>query len=134
MNSPQSLLPSDLNQIVILVVDDEPIVLNVTRLMLEKEGYFVLPASDGEEALSLARGYRGTINLLLSDIVMPKMDGYSLRAQLLLERPAMRILMMSGRVLEPKRSEPFLHKPFDRTMLANAVRDVLAARRSTMAV
>ena len=133
MNNPQSLLPSNPDQTVILVVDDEPIILNVVRIMLEKEGYLILHACDGEEALLVARRYPGTINLLLSDILMPRLDGYGLRERLLVERPAVRVLMMSGQVSEPRRGSRFLRKPFDRRTLKEAVLEALATRRSAAA-
>ena len=133
MNDPQHLLPSDPGQTVILVVDDEPIILNVVRIMLEKQGYFVLHAADGEEALLVARQYPGPINLLLTDVVMPALDGYGLRERILLERPALRTLIMSGQVPEPRDGGSFLRKPFDRAMLTDAVRKVLSAPRSAVA-
>ena len=133
MNNPHSLLASNPGKAVILVVDDEPIVLNVVRLMLERDGYFVLAAGDGEEALLVARQYAGTINLLLADILMPRLDGYGLRKQILLERPAIRILMMSGQVQVPTGGNSFLRKPFDCAMLKKAVQEVLSAPRSATA-
>lgn len=133
LHTPRRPLPADPAQTVILVVEDEPIVLYVVRIMLERAGYFVLHAGDGEEALLVARQYPGTIHLLVTDILMPRLDGYGLREQMLLERPAIRILLMSGQPQEPTGGGPFLRKPFDWATLRKAVRDVLSTRRPATA-
>jgi two-component system cell cycle sensor histidine kinase/response regulator CckA len=126
VNNPQSLLPADPNQPVVLVAEDEVTVQNVARIVLEKAGYFVLTASDGEEALTISRRFPATIDALVSDIKMPRLDGLGLRAQIVAERPAIRVLLMSGQMDDPHvGGVAFLHKPFRPPDLRNAVRDLL---------
>ncbi len=115
----------------ILVVDDEPQMVQLVRLILETEGYSVLCAGEGYKALELARGHPGAIELLLTDMVMPHMNGRELASRLKAERPAMRILSMSGYLPEALGicgpSSAFLQKPFTRQVLARRVREVLEA-------
>jgi CheY-like chemotaxis protein len=126
VNNPQSLLPADPDQPVVLIAEDEVTVQNVARIVLEKAGYFVLTASDGEEALTLSRSFPATIAALVSDIKMPKLDGLGLRERIVAERPAIRVLLMSGQMDDPHvGGVPFLHKPFRPPDLRNAVRDLL---------
>ena len=105
------------------------IVRNVVCLLLQREGYQVLSAADGKEALELAREYQGTIDLLLSDIKMPRMDGISLAEHVIEERPGIRVLLMSGKVSAEIRERnvrlPFLRKPFISSVFRDKVRDVL---------
>lgn len=82
---------------VILVAEDEMMIRNIVRHMMESEGHEVLTAADGAEALELSRNYTGTIDLLITDVVMPRLDGLSLIQRILEERPNLRILVMSGR-------------------------------------
>jgi CheY-like chemotaxis protein len=81
MNNPEHPLPAEPSQTVILIAEDDVIIRNFVRVVLEKQGYFVLTACDGEEALALSRQYPGNIDALLSDVVMPKMDGLILREE-----------------------------------------------------
>jgi DNA-binding response OmpR family regulator len=126
MNKPERLLPLDANQNVILLVEDEPLLRNSVRIVLEREGYFILCAGDAEEALYLSRTFPGTIHLLLSDVEMPGMDGLQLREKLLEERPATRVLLMSGRQVELPAEQAFLWKPFTLAELKGGMRQVLA--------
>ena len=75
------------------------LILNIVRIVLESEGYFVLAANDGEEALNISRQYPGTIHALLSDVNMPNADGFQLREQILFERPGTKVLLMSATCL-----------------------------------
>jgi CheY-like chemotaxis protein len=119
-------LPADPDHPVVLVAEDELTVQNVAHVVLEKAGYFVLTASDGEEALTLSRSFPATIAALVSDIKMPKLDGLGLREQIVAERPAIRVLLMSGQMDDPHvGGVPFLHKPFRPPDLRNAIRDLL---------
>src|SRR5437773_10483032 len=81
---------------IILVAEDDVVVRNVVRLLLQGEGHEVLVAVDGYEALELSRRYQGTIHLLLTDIRMPRLDGLELVEQILMERPRIKILLMTG--------------------------------------
>ena len=112
---------------IILVAEDEVVVRNFVRLLLQRDGHEVLVATDGYEALELSRQYCGTIDMLLTDITMPRMDGFALVEQIVKERPGIKILVMSGKM--PSGAEftelPFLRKPFTHDVLRNKVWDVL---------
>jgi CheY-like chemotaxis protein len=128
MDNPENLRPSRPDQTVILVVDDEVMIRNIARLVLEREGYFILTAHDGEEALHIAREFPGTMHAVLSDVRMPKMDGIQLRERILKERPGVPILLMSGYVDAPPPSNtPILAKPFDPPLLIDRIRQLLAS-------
>lgn len=72
-------------------------VRNVVRHMMEAEGHEVFAAADGMEALEISRQYSGNIDLLITDISMPRVDGIALIRQILQERPNLRILVMTGK-------------------------------------
>ena len=117
----------------VLVVEDEPSVRDLTVRILQQLGYEILTASGGPEALELCQTYPGTIDLLLTDVVMPGMSGRQLADQLLLERPDIKVLFLSGYtentvvhhgVLDA--GVNFLPKPFSRESLARKLRDVLS--------
>ena len=116
----------------ILVVEDSEPLKNLARIFLEQRGFQVLTASSGEEALKVAAEFSGMIHLLLTDVVMPGMNGRVLAEQLLPKRPEMKVLYMSGYtdsfiaghgVLEE--GTHLLHKPFTETVLISKVREVL---------
>ncbi len=116
----------------VLVVEDDAGVRDLAQLVLKRQGYTVLEAKDGQEALQLVAGHRGPIHLLLSDVVMPGLDGKSLAEVLAETLPDLRIMFMSGYtdvaighhgVLETGRA--FLQKPFSPMTLARRVRAVL---------
>jgi len=118
----------------ILLVEDERLVRVLARKVLEQAGYRVLVAEGGAQALELARGHNGVIDLLVTDVVMPEMSGREVMRRLLQERPAVRVLYMSGYsdeavaqhgVLDVGTS--FIAKPFTPTTLAAKVREVLQA-------
>ena len=116
----------------ILLAEDEETVRAVAREFLELQGYTVLEATDGADALAVAQEYAGAIDLLLTDVVMPRMGGGELVTQLTKTRPEMRVLYMSGypddavvrHGLVDDRAE-FLPKPFTLPHLGTRVRDVL---------
>ena len=114
---------------IILVAEDEVVVRNIVCLLLQKEGYQVLSAANGQEALDLAREYHGTIDLLLTDVKMPGMDGLVLAQHVIAERPGIRVLLMSGKLSAEIREKnvrlPFLRKPFVPAVFRDKVRDVL---------
>ncbi|PWU12023.1 MAG: response regulator [Terriglobia bacterium] len=112
----------DGTRIVILVADDEELVRDMILVMMRKDGYQVLIASDGAEALDLSRRYNGHINLLISDIQMPRMTGIELADVLIKERPTMKVLLISGSTdLTIPRIFPFLRKPFTPGALRDAI-------------
>ncbi len=116
----------------ILVVEDEPAVRGLTTRILEKQGYRVLSAQHGREAMDIATKEVGNIDLVLTDIVMPGMNGRGLVERLAGIRPRMKSLYMSGYTdddiirrgfIEPSKS--FLQKPFTSEALLQTVRKVL---------
>jgi DNA-binding response OmpR family regulator len=119
---------------VILIAEDEVMVRNLVRHILQAEGHETLAAADGYEALELSRKYDGTIDLLITDIKMPRMDGLALIEKLLHERPNMRILLMSGHLSEELRGRQagysFLRKPFPPGLFRDKVREVLGDKLS----
>jgi len=118
------------NQSVILVADDEALVRNLIALLLQHDGYCVLSAADGHEGLELSRKYPGAIDLLITDLQIPRLNGADLCAHLLEERPAIKVLVMSGaditEILSQNVNLPFLPKPFDGQTLRARVRAILA--------
>ncbi len=117
----------------ILVVDDEPEVLALVADHLQTKGYMLLLTGDPREALRLARTRTEPIHLLLTDVVMPLMNGRQLAEQVRAIRPEARVLFMSAYSTEAVEDygirlapgEPFLVKPFAMDELANKVRAVL---------
>jgi CheY-like chemotaxis protein len=114
----------DAGQTVVLVAEDEVVIQNVARLTLEREGYFVLTAHDGLEALELSRQFPGKIHLLLTDILMPRMNGLELCRHLLRERRDTLVLVMSGSH-HPGHGLRYLAKPFSPSKLRVAVESAL---------
>ncbi len=117
----------------ILVVDDDGGVRAVARASLAAYGYLVLCADSGEAALRLARNHPGPVDLLITDVVMPGMDGPELAATVGRERPGLRVLFMSGypdRRAPADEADACLAKPFTPTELARAVQQALARKRS----
>lgn len=116
----------------VLVVEDEPGIRALMRKILQKQGYEVLEARNGEEALALAEQRRGPIHLLLADVEMPEMSGYELAVRLKLLRPEMKLLFVSGlpaeqleRFGQPPAHSSFLRKPFSLAALLDKARSVL---------
>jgi CheY-like chemotaxis protein len=120
----------------ILLVEDDPVVRHVVRLLLELEGDIVLEAKDGDEALSLANSLDGPLDLLLTDVMMPGLSGAEVCEKVRLGRPGLPTLFISGFYPEavfPEQRLPeasaFLAKPFMPEELMEAV-DALLARLS----
>ncbi|MEX2178635.1 MAG: PAS domain S-box protein [Gemmatimonadaceae bacterium] len=118
----------------ILIVEDSDAVRDITRRVLERQGYRVLTAPTAGAALQLSRRHDGDIHLLLTDVVMPEMSGRLLAERFADEHPAARILFMSGYTDDAvlrygvQRAEmPYLQKPFSPKTLADRVRSVLDA-------
>jgi PAS domain S-box-containing protein len=122
----------------ILLAEDDPAVREMTQAVLRRLGYNVLAAADGHKALELLRSRSGPLDLLLSDVIMPEMNGRVLAEYALRELPGIRILFVSGYtddVLGPEGVlEPNVHllpKPFTPQSLARAVRAALDAPRTS---
>ena len=116
----------------ILLAEDSESLKKLAQTNLESAGFHVLSASSGEEALEIATQHGSTFDLLLTDVVMPGMNGRVLAEQLLPRHPGMKVLYMSGYtdsfiaghgVLEP--GTHLLHKPFTEEVLIRKVREVL---------
>lgn len=127
-------LRSILGSETILVVEDESSIRAMSSRILEQAGYKVLSAADGQEAISMAAGYAGPIDLLFTDMVMPGMNGIALAAELALVRPEMKVLYTSGYsdsdVVQNdvlKKGVRFINKPFGVSDLLREVREVLAS-------
>ena len=120
----------------ILIVDDEPEVRAVARDMLQVKGYTTLDTGDPTLALRIVRTESQPIHLLLTDVVMPLMNGRELVDQIHTIRPAMKVLYMSAYSTETivdygiriAPGEPFVLKPFTMDSLVSAVRSVLDYR------
>jgi len=101
---------------VILVVDDEESVRLLLCTLLERETYKVLLAADGQHALELSRRHEGEIDALVTDYKMPRLDGLQLAKTMTVERPGIRVMIMSGRMSNPEGLQqcgfPMLPKPF----------------------
>jgi len=124
----------------VLLVEDESAVRQPAREFLARCGYTVLEASDGEDALRVSREYCGPIDLMISDVVMPKMSGPKLAEQVAAERPRMKALFVSGyaenTVLRHGKIDVttrFLQKPFSLKTLQGKVREVLDAEEAITA-
>jgi len=116
-------------------VEDETAVRRMAARALAGQGYTVLEAEDGAEALELLARTTGPVDLVLTDVVMPRLNGRELGERLAAERPELPVLFMSGYtdddivrrgLLHP--DAPFLQKPFMPADLARRVRDVLDHR------
>jgi len=130
----QSLLVPERGTETILLVEDEAVLRGLAARILREAGYFVLEAGDAGEALTVSESYPGVIDLLLTDIVMPRTSGHELAEQLTRQRLFARTLLMSGYTRElaggpaDMPSTGFLAKPFTPEGLLQAVRDALDAR------
>jgi CheY-like chemotaxis protein len=116
----------------ILLAEDEKAVRVTSRLLLEALGYTVLAAETPEEAQRLAGAHSGPIHLLITDVIMPGMNGPDLAGILAATHPKLKCLFMSGYTADVmlhrgtlKEGMPFLPKPFSRNDLARKVREVL---------
>jgi len=116
----------------ILLVEDEPAILKLATTMLERQGYAVLAASTPGEAIRLARKYGGAIHLLMTDVIMPEMNGRDLAKNLLNGDPHLKRLFMSGHAADVIADRgvldagvSFIQKPFSVKELAAKVRETL---------
>ncbi|MDB4890148.1 MAG: domain S-box protein [Gemmatimonadetes bacterium] len=118
----------------VLVVEDETPVREIAQRVLTRQGYVVLTAASGAEALALSATFSSPIHLVVSDAVMPGMGGAEVLKRLQAERPRLKALLMSGYTDDEivrrgivSSTVRFIQKPFEPTDLARAVRDALDA-------
>ncbi|MBW1677410.1 MAG: response regulator, partial [Deltaproteobacteria bacterium] len=116
----------------VLIVEDEDAVRKMAIKFLKKYGYRVLEAANGKEAIEIFRQFHGTIHLLITDVIMPGMNGKELAERLLAERPDMKVLFMSGytqNIIMQKGIMPadihYIQKPFSFEGLAKKVRETI---------
>lgn len=116
----------------ILLVEDDDQVRALCRRILERSGYVVIDAQNAGEALLASEQHDGPIDLMLTDVVMPRMNGGQLAERLVSSRPTMKVVFMSGYTDDPvvrgaitSTSTPFLPKPITPLALATKVRQVL---------
>lgn len=118
-----------------LVVDDEPGLRDLVCRTLETDGFRTLEAAHGAEALELMESAPDTVDLVVTDVVMPGMDGRELGRRLAQRWPDLPILYISAydvndifRRGSPRSSAPFLQKPFPLEKLVSMVKDLIASR------
>ncbi len=116
----------------ILLVEDEPAILNMTRMMLERKGYSVLFAASPAEAIDMAKAHADKIHLIMTDVVMPEMNGRDLSSRITALYPDIKLLFMSGYTANVIAHQgvldegvAFIQKPFSMKDLAVKVREVL---------
>jgi CheY-like chemotaxis protein len=118
----------------VLLVEDEAMVRELAREVLELQGHLVIEAADGAEALSVAEAHGGVIDVLLTDVVLPQIPGPELADRLVAARPGLRVIFMSG---YPERHlasigggrSIFLAKPFRAADLVAGVAAEITRRR-----
>jgi CheY-like chemotaxis protein len=122
----------------ILLVEDELIVRELSRQLLESCGYRVVDAADGREAVELFKTFNGKIDLLLTDVVMPEMSGRELADQLKALQPDLKILFASGYIEDTNGGKGsthkivnFIQKPFTQENLSRKIRDILGSANTT---
>ena len=116
----------------ILLVEDETAVRELSRQILQRQGYRVLSAASGPEAIQLMMETTETVSMLVTDVMMPEMNGWQLAEHLLEHRPEMKVLFVSGYSRDrsmPNRLDPnrmaWLQKPFSPARLADRVHAML---------
>ena len=124
--------PSVRGTATILIVEDDPGIRELSAKILRRCGYSVLVADGGEEARQIGEGHDGIIHVLLSDVVMPGMNGPMVAEMLTKMRPGLKVVFMSGYTDDEivrhgvmQRDVPFLQKPFTPERLASKIVEVL---------
>jgi len=120
----------------ILLVEDQETVRALVSRVLVRQGYTVHAQPDAKQAMEFAAAYTGTIHLILTDVILPGMNGSAMATQLLAHHPGAHVLFMSGytdemidRHLDVERETFFLQKPFTAAALLSTVREVLGSAR-----
>ena len=128
---PEEIKPVEPGHETILLVEDEPAILSMTAAMLNRLGYHVLAVSTPGEAMRVAEGHPSEIHMLMTDVVMPEMNGRDLAKNLLALNPHMRRLFMSGYTADViahhgvlDKGVNFIQKPFTMKILAEKIREI----------
>ncbi|MFC1798642.1 PAS domain S-box protein [Thermodesulfobacteriota bacterium] len=116
----------------VLVVEDEELVMNVNRMILERLGYRILEARTGQEAVDVAKTFEGEIHIALLDIILPDLKGKAIYPLLMEARPNMKVIVCSGYSIDgPAReiiaagAQGFIQKPFSMVSLSEKLKEVL---------
>ena len=131
MNS--SSMVSEENSFTVLLAEDEPMLRRVVLATLQQAGYAVIEAADGSVGLEILQSDRA-IDILLTDVKMPGLNGYQLAEAGLSLRPTLKVMLMTGYADESMpdiirdASIPILRKPFNFANLASSIRDVITSR------
>ncbi len=127
------------NSETILLVEDEPSIIQIATMMLERWGYKILAASTPEAAIELAAQHQGEIHLLITDVILPGMNGRELANRLMALNPAMKCMFMSGYTSDIIDSHGvfdsgvfFIQKPFNMEDLTSQVRKALDSGKATL--
>jgi CheY-like chemotaxis protein len=128
----EAILPVNFPQPhVALVAHDEVMIRNLLKMLMQDEGYVVLSASDGQEALYLSRTYPGSIDLLITDVKVPRLDCTDLCSRVLEERPGIKVVVMLGTDMLgvgcPDGHSPLWPAPFSGQELKEKVRAISMA-------
>ena len=118
----------------ILVVDDDCVIRRLMRAVLEQAGYSVLVAADGEEGLHVFRQYQDRIVLVLTDVTMPRMNGFDLADHVLESDSQVPVVFISGDALNADRGFGCMAKPFTPDELIDRVYEVLRESRKELRV
>jgi two-component system cell cycle sensor histidine kinase/response regulator CckA len=132
-------LPQSRGRGTVLLVEDEESVRRFTERVLARGGYTVLAAAEGAEAMALSRQHPGIIHALVTDLMMPRMNGSDLARRLMAERPGIRVLFISGYDRDAARTQgplelgtDFIEKPFSPEALLDRIRRLLEAPRGVI--
>jgi two-component system cell cycle sensor histidine kinase/response regulator CckA len=128
-----TLVNAQAERLFVLIVEDEPAMREVTRRILSRSGYNVIVAATGHEAIEIAAARSGDIDVLLTDVVMPRMLGKEAAERIRALRPGVKVLFMSGYAQGVLDSQGvveadvnLIQKPFSQTQLLATLRQIIA--------
>ena len=114
----------------ILVVDDEAMIRGLMRSILESRGFVVLDAANGQQAVNIFREHQDSIALVITDMLMPGLQGREVASLVVGIRPGVPIILMSGSGGPPPTDYPFLAKPFSPDQLVQCVTRLIQQERA----
>jgi CheY-like chemotaxis protein len=131
-------VPRHGHQATVLLVEDESLILDSNAEFLRTAGYNVLPAGTGGDALEMAQAYKGPIDLLITDMVLPQVNGSEVAVAIAASHPETRVLAVSGHPEEYVLRQPaigyYLAKPFSFTDLHDKIRAILSENKPACGV